>query len=118
MFSIKKSPFLPVILISTIGLTSCAQKQGHPIQELQAKTSSMQGHPETLPQGHGISLTGKELYRLNCAGCHGEERLGNPLNYPSLIDIKAKLSKGEVQEMLEKGRGKMASFQHLSQGER
>lgn len=118
MFSLKNSLFLLVNLILAIGLTSCIQKQGHPIQELQAKTSSMQGHPETLPQGHGISLTSKELYRLNCASCHGEERLGNPPNYPSLIDIKAKLSKGEVQEILEKGRGKMVSFQHLSQRER
>lgn len=118
MFFLKNSLFLLVNLILAIGLTSCIQKQGHPIQELQAKASSMQGHPETLPQGHGISLTSKELYRLNCASCHGEERLGNPPNYPSLIDIKARLSKGEVQEMLEKGRGKMVSFQHLSQRER
>lgn len=118
MFFLKKSPnwdnkyiFLLAIVILAIGLTSCMQKQG-PIQELQAKKQ------QEYTQGYGTSFTSKELYRINCVGCHGGDRLGNPPNYPSLINIKAKLAKSEVQEILEKGKDRMPNFQHLSPKEK
>lgn len=68
--------------------------------------------------GGAITFTGDELYRVNCAGCHGADRSGNPPDYPSLRDMNAHLSKGEVQKILEKGKGEMADFSHLSEKER
>ncbi|MEW6456424.1 MAG: c-type cytochrome [Acidobacteriota bacterium] len=63
-------------------------------------------------------ITGKDIYRLNCAGCHGADRTGNPPYYPSLLNIEEKLSKREIQEIIDKGKGKMPAFFHLTPQEK
>ena len=35
------------------------------------------------------AITGKDIYRLNCAGCHGADRKGQANLYPSLININS-----------------------------
>lgn len=62
-------------------------------------------------------ITGQELFRLNCAGCHGVDRKGNLPTYPSLIDIKDKLTKSEVLTPIKNGMGFMPPMVHLSENE-
>ena len=64
------------------------------------------------------SVTGKDVYRLNCAGCHGEGRSGYQDIYPSLINIKERLSKEKVLEQINNGKGRMPAFPHLSKNEK
>lgn len=64
------------------------------------------------------TLTGKDIYRLNCAGCHGEDRRGFQDIYPSLQNIKERLSREEVLEQINNGKGQMPAFPHLSTGEK
>jgi mono/diheme cytochrome c family protein len=59
-------------------------------------------------------FSGEELYRINCASCHGIDRSGNPPHYPSLINIKDKLSKDEIQKQIENGKNLMPAFPHLT----
>ncbi len=63
-------------------------------------------------------LTGKDVYRLNCASCHGADRTGNPPYYPPLLDIKGELSRKEIQEIIEKGKDRMPAFPHLTPQEK
>ncbi|RLD68108.1 MAG: hypothetical protein DRI84_00555 [Bacteroidetes bacterium] len=64
------------------------------------------------------SITGNDLFQKNCASCHGEKLQGKPPTFPSLLNIESKLSKEEVNKLLETGRGVMPSFAHLSQQDR
>jgi mono/diheme cytochrome c family protein len=62
-------------------------------------------------------INAAELYRLNCAGCHGMERQGNPPTFPSLVNIKAKKSKEEIVIQVKNGKGIMPPMTHLSDAE-
>jgi quinoprotein glucose dehydrogenase len=55
---------------------------------------------------------GVVVYQQNCAPCHGSDRKGGG-PYPSLVDIKKKLSPAAALETIEKGRNKMPSFAGL-----
>jgi mono/diheme cytochrome c family protein len=59
--------------------------------------------------------TGRELFQLNCSGCHGKNLQGNPPTYPSLIGISKKLSRTEIQNQIQNGKNLMPSFGFLAE---
>lgn len=61
---------------------------------------------------------GRNLYRQNCAACHGFDRRGNPPQIPSLVNIDERRSKSYVLEVIRNGRGMMPPFRYLSKEER
>ncbi len=62
---------------------------------------------------------GERGYRTNCISCHGEDRRGNvKSNYPSLINIRKKYSRGELQQIVSNGKGMMPGFTTLSAEEK
>lgn len=66
-----------------------------------------------------IPSTGTALYINRCAACHGEDRKGNhDGSYPSLAGLENKFTPDGVHQLLEKGRGMMPSFSHISSAER
>lgn len=69
------------------------------------------------------NLTGREggaqLYVKDCASCHGIDRQGDEAGvYPSLIDVDQRLSRAEVRQVIETGRGFMPSFGHITELEK
>lgn len=62
-------------------------------------------------------ITGQELFRLNCVGCHGADLKGNPPNYPALLTIKDKLTKDQIHKQIKNGKGFMPPMAHLSEKE-
>lgn len=62
-------------------------------------------------------ITGQELFRLNCAGCHGIDRKGIQPIIPSLINIKEKLTRTHIREQIKNGKGLMPSLALLSEKE-
>jgi len=56
---------------------------------------------------------GNGLYLSNCAVCHGRDRKGSGSDFPSLVDIGKKRSSKDILAVLEKGSGRMPSFQHV-----
>lgn len=91
-----------------------------------------------------VSLTGADLYRLNCRGCHGESGLGAPPEINSVInpvrstavsairermkavgseigraeaEALAKQSKEALMKRLHEGGDRMPSFAHLNEAE-
>ena len=65
-----------------------------------------------------IASKGKTLYQANCAACHGPDRQGSGQEYPSLVNIGSRLSPPEINAVLRSGRGRMPSFQHISDQDR
>lgn len=59
--------------------------------------------------------TGRDLYRLHCAGCHGERMQGDPPNLPSLVGIANRRSLEEINAVIREGAGQMDGFAHLGQ---
>ncbi|HEX9957520.1 MAG TPA: PQQ-binding-like beta-propeller repeat protein [Fibrella sp.] len=64
-------------------------------------------------------VTNAQVYKSNCASCHGADRQGNhDGSYPSLLGIHKRLSMAAINQVLLKGRGMMPSFSHLPESER
>ncbi|GAB4372666.1 MAG: hypothetical protein OHK0021_14990 [Bryobacter sp.] len=59
----------------------------------------------------------KSLYNKNCAGCHRPDLKGTPPEFPSLVNLGAKLSRDEVQTIIREGAGRMPGFPDLSRNE-
>lgn len=57
--------------------------------------------------------TGKSLYLRDCAACHGESRQGSPPQFPSLVDLGARLKPEQFTERVRKGGGRMPAFPQL-----
>ncbi|HZV18287.1 MAG TPA: PQQ-binding-like beta-propeller repeat protein [Sphingobium sp.] len=53
---------------------------------------------------------GERTYSLQCAACHGAQRLGVPPDFPSLVDIGSRLSEEEIAQVIEGGKGRMPGF--------
>jgi quinoprotein glucose dehydrogenase len=67
----------------------------------------------------GKEITGNKLYQMHCAACHGADRMGNhDGSYPSLASIDKKMTDAQIHALLQKGRGMMPSFTHISEAER
>lgn len=63
-----------------------------------------------------LSEIGRLLYGSVCSACHGFERPENPASpsLESLKTVKERLTRDQVSELLESGRGQMPSFASLS----
>lgn len=61
--------------------------------------------------------TGKGLYEMNCAMCHGADRKGSA-EFPGLEDLGGRLKLEQLQSILLSGAGRMPSFRHLKEADR
>jgi quinoprotein glucose dehydrogenase len=58
--------------------------------------------------------SGYTAYLMNCATCHGQNMMGDTSGtFPSLQNIKNRLSKDAIEEIINKGKGFMPSFKQL-----
>jgi quinoprotein glucose dehydrogenase len=61
---------------------------------------------------------GKKIYLTNCASCHGVDRKGTSQEYPGLININDRSTGKQILSAINNGRGRMPSFQHISESEK
>lgn len=61
--------------------------------------------------------TGTDIYRINCAMCHGNDKKGT-MEFPSLINIGDRYSAQDIESILESGLGRMPAFRHISEKSR
>lgn len=59
---------------------------------------------------------GKKIYNTFCASCHKADRTGDEPLYPSLVDLKRRMSESEVLNKIRNGSGKMPSFASILKG--
>lgn len=70
------------------------------------------------------SVTGAQLYARHCGACHGaadtsDRRQGNhDGSYPSLLEIRGRLSAEAIHRVLLTGQGMMPAFSQLADGQR
>ncbi len=69
--------------------------------------------PTKRPDGMPLSM-GERGYMIQCAGCHGLDRRGDPEGgFPSLVNIGQALGKDQITQFVEQGGGRMPSFASL-----
>ena len=56
----------------------------------------------------------KATYLSQCAICHGEKLAGSPPAFPSLVNVGARLSPGQIAATIKSGKGRMPGFPNLS----
>jgi quinoprotein glucose dehydrogenase len=56
----------------------------------------------------------KATYLSQCAICHGDKLQGSPGAFPSLVNVGAHLSSGQVATTIKNGKGRMPGFPNLS----
>ncbi|MFZ0747296.1 MAG: c-type cytochrome [Terracidiphilus sp.] len=56
---------------------------------------------------------GEQLYRSQCAVCHGVDRAGSPPAFPSLVDIEKRLTPQKITDAIRQGTGRMPSFPNI-----
>jgi quinoprotein glucose dehydrogenase len=81
---------------------------------LNSNDIAWEGGLATLDQ---IANQGAELYRQQCAACHGLDREGAPPAFPRLTGIAARLDAGKIFMVIKQGKGRMPGFGHLQDGE-
>jgi ubiquinol-cytochrome c reductase cytochrome c subunit len=68
-------------------------------------------NPDAEPQtAHGDPAIGVDLYKTNCANCHGPDALGGDLGGPSLVGRAVMNSRAAYDEAVHKGVRKMPAF--------
>jgi quinoprotein glucose dehydrogenase len=70
-----------------------------------------------IPQDIVRAQTGPAIYAAACASCHGSDRRGRD-RAPSLVNVGARLSPDQLEELLAHGRGFMPSFGRLTARQR
>ncbi len=74
---------------------------------------------QLVPTGSdgGVPLSlGERHYRIQCASCHGIDRQGNPGGgFPAVADVRERLPREMVENIIEHGGGRMPSFHRLSE---
>jgi quinoprotein glucose dehydrogenase len=75
---------------------------------------------KTQKEENSANLSGGErLYTTYCRACHGSDRKGNPIsNFPSLLNIGAKMDRAAVTNIISNGKGMMPGFTQLSADEK
>lgn len=64
------------------------------------------------PAGHSGSM-GEQIYRGQCAMCHGLDRAGSPPTFPSLVGVTGKLPEARIEQIIRHGTGRMPGFPNL-----
>jgi quinoprotein glucose dehydrogenase len=64
-----------------------------------------------------VIVRGQNLYEANCASCHSTPGGPKPTGFPTLVNVDARFSKHQINEIIQSGRGFMPAFSHLSKEE-
>jgi quinoprotein glucose dehydrogenase len=69
--------------------------------------------------GTGPAAAGSRTYDRSCAVCHGGDRKGDAMKvFPSLVDVSKRLTREQVEQIIQHGKGVMPSFGSLTTAER
>lgn len=71
-----------------------------------------------VPGNTSKDSPGKSLFLNTCAACHRTDRKGSGKEFPSLVDIGKRMPPEDIANVLKTGRGRMPSFQHMSEKDR
>jgi quinoprotein glucose dehydrogenase len=67
------------------------------------------------PKTKALAST-SQVYAANCASCHRPDMRGTPPEFPSLVNVGARLTPDEIVQVIRQGRGRMPNFDGLGRG--
>ena len=71
------------------------------------------------PQTESTGITpGRAVYNRYCISCHGAELKGSGTEYPSLMNVNKKYKVEQIRQIIQQGRNRMPSFNHIPKSER
>lgn len=71
------------------------------------------------PQTERTGITpGRAVYNRYCISCHGAELKGSGTEYPSLMNVNKKYKVEQIRQIIQQGRNRMPSFNHIPKSER
>ncbi len=74
--------------------------------------------PKDNGNDHSLRAQGSGVYNRYCISCHGPERKGNGVSYPSLVNIGHKYKEDQIRRIVENGRNMMPSFRQIPEQEK
>ena len=57
---------------------------------------------------------GEQVYKDQCAMCHGENRAGDPPTFPTLVGIEKRMTVQKITDAIRQGTGRMPSFPDIT----
>lgn len=69
-----------------------------------------------IPDYEAETVDGREVYIQYCASCHKEDRTGIEPQFPSLVDLKKRMSEDQALQRIREGAGKMPPFAQILNG--
>ncbi|QNL51977.1 PQQ-binding-like beta-propeller repeat protein [Olivibacter sp. SDN3] len=70
-------------------------------------------------QSNKVISSGRNLYSSHCVACHKPDLSGSPESgYPALTDLKERMSRDSISDVIALGRGMMPGLTHISERER
>ena len=111
-----KNKFLTmfVLIIFVMVAVSCGSPDNNTIPDDKIALTPVENNSSAVKD---TVFAGQELFRRNCAGCHGVNREGTPPTFPSLIHIKDKMNKEQIRSQIKTGKGLMISHAHIPDNE-
>ncbi|MHA8059874.1 outer membrane protein assembly factor BamB family protein [Aquirufa beregesia] len=87
----------------------------HQVMYIPAKENPV--YTSLIPNTKSLKMTtASVLYEQHCMSCHGQNKQGNEDgSIPSLLQVKKKYNLQSFVQLLNQGRGRMPSLQHISQ---
>ena len=66
--------------------------------------------------GLSVHDDGKKIYTSFCSSCHKADRKGDEPIYPSLVDLRKRMSESDALKKIREGSGRMPSFARILRG--
>jgi cytochrome c551 len=100
---LKRIPFTLLAAVLTFSLGACGG--GNQQTQPPAEKPATESPSTTAPSGSYDAATAETLFKNTCAGCHGQSLEGAV--GPNLQKIGSELTKDQILEVLNKGKGAM-----------
>jgi len=103
-----KKWFLAALFGSVLALSACGSSNDGETGNDHSKDTGSNTEKTATPGSEKVdSAEAEALYASKCSGCHGDDLSG--VAAPGLQNVGSKLSKEEIKQIIEKGKGTMPS---------
>ncbi|MBO8156061.1 MAG: cytochrome c [Bacillaceae bacterium] len=99
----KKNPLVPYAMIAILGIVAMVILSGVGLNQMD-EVKNQDENQEQQEQGGAAETTDpEEIFSQSCAACHGADLAGGA-GGPALNDVGGRLSKEEIQQVINNGR--------------
>lgn len=116
--SIENTMKIPAIAVAAFAIIFAASTSRlMPIYAAPAQPLADEAPPAVHKKNPAETARGAQVFKANCAACHGQNRQGTPPLFPSLIGVGKRLTVQQEEKIIHNGRGQMPPFPNLQKQE-